>query len=89
MLVEMPHVAMGLDMSPPSREALVRVVRCAFKKHGIARACVMGHSYGTFCAAWMVQEAPDLVAQVTLTLILTLTLTLTLEAPDLFVQVRR
>ena len=66
LLVEMPHVGYGLDLAPPSREATVANLRRAMNRHGIAKACVAGHSYGTFCAAWMVQAAPDLVAQLVL-----------------------
>jgi pimeloyl-ACP methyl ester carboxylesterase len=66
LLVEMPHVGYGLDLAPPSRDATVASLRRALKRHGIPKACVCGHSYGTFCAAWVVQAAPDLVAQLVL-----------------------
>ena len=44
LLVEMPHVGMGLDLSPPSREATVKAIRTALKRHGVERCCVAGHS---------------------------------------------
>mmetsp|Transcript_52378 Transcript_52378/g.71508 ORF Transcript_52378/g.71508 Transcript_52378/m.71508 type:complete len:494 (-) Transcript_52378:183-1664(-) len=67
MIVDVPSISMNLDMSPPpQRKVLVASMRSALAKHGIDKACVAGHSYGTFLVAWMVQDAPDLVAQVIL-----------------------
>mmetsp|Transcript_24996 Transcript_24996/g.29528 ORF Transcript_24996/g.29528 Transcript_24996/m.29528 type:complete len:550 (-) Transcript_24996:366-2015(-) len=66
LLIEMPHVGMGLNLTPPSREALVKSVVRACKRHGVSKACVCGHSYGSFCAAWMVQSNPELVGQLVL-----------------------
>jgi pimeloyl-ACP methyl ester carboxylesterase len=66
LLIEMPHVGMGLNMTPPSRESLIKSVLRACKRHGVKKACVCGHSYGSFCAAWMVQSAPEVVGQLVL-----------------------
>lgn len=66
LLVEMPHVGMGLSLLPPSREATINGVRRALKRHGVEKACIVGHSYGTFPAAWMVHEAPEVVGQLVL-----------------------
>lgn len=67
LLVEMPWVGMGIGcLSPPSREETVRAVKRALRRHGVERACIAGHSYGTFCAAWMVHDAKEIVAQLVL-----------------------
>mmetsp|Transcript_31685 Transcript_31685/g.71248 ORF Transcript_31685/g.71248 Transcript_31685/m.71248 type:complete len:504 (+) Transcript_31685:301-1812(+) len=66
LLVELPHVGMGMDLAPPSREQTVKAVLRALKRHRIRRCCVAGHSYGSFCAAWMVHEAKHVVAQLVL-----------------------
>jgi len=66
LFVEMPHVGMGLDLRPPTQAQTVKAVRRALKRHGVNRCCVVGHSYGTFCAGWMATGAKDVVAQLVL-----------------------
>lgn len=66
LLVDMPHIGMGLDMEPPSRERMVRAVTKALARHGVQKACVAGHSFGTVCCAWLVDLAPQVVAQLVL-----------------------
>jgi len=66
LLVEMPHIGMSLSLRVPSRKETVSAVKRALARHRVERACVCGHSFGTICAAWMVQETPSLVAQLVL-----------------------
>lgn len=65
-IFDMPNIGMGLQMKPLSRDQFIATVTAVLHKHGIARACVAGHSFGSICAGWVVQERPELVAQLVL-----------------------
>lgn len=66
LLVDYPFITMKMrfDVQPP--EVFVERVCGILEKHRIARTAVVGHSYGTVLATWLVHARPDVVAQLTL-----------------------
>src|SRR3546814_675759 len=64
LLVDYPYITMKMrfDVLPP--EIFIERVCGILEKHHIARTAVVGHSYGTVIATWLVHARPDVVAQV-------------------------
>jgi pimeloyl-ACP methyl ester carboxylesterase len=54
-----PHVALRLCWEAQSVDDVAAAVAASLARHGYRRACVVGHSYGTFVASRLCQLYPQ------------------------------
>jgi len=63
-LFESPQISMTMmHFEPPTRTQTVDAVEAICHKHGVSRASVAGHSFGTILTGWLANAKPHLVAQ--------------------------
>mmetsp|Transcript_2165 Transcript_2165/g.3193 ORF Transcript_2165/g.3193 Transcript_2165/m.3193 type:complete len:483 (-) Transcript_2165:147-1595(-) len=63
LLIRIPHINPSLTKVAPSRSEMMESFEQIIAKHKIARACFVGHSFGTCCVSWMAKHHPEIVAQ--------------------------
>lgn len=61
LMVEVPHVALRLCWEAQGVDDVARAVIAMLRRHGYRRACLVGHSYGTFVVSRLLALAPELV----------------------------
>ncbi|PRW60464.1 expressed protein isoform A [Chlorella sorokiniana] len=66
LMVEVPHVALRLCWQAETVDAVADAAAAMLARHGYRRACIVGHSYGTFVASRICQLHPQLVHSVCL-----------------------
>jgi hypothetical protein len=54
-----PHVALRLCWEAASVDEVAHAVAALLRQHGYARACMAGHSYGTFVISRICQLYPQ------------------------------
>ncbi len=64
--VEVRHLSMRVCLDVPEEDEVVAGIAAALARHGVRRAHVVAHSYGTFMASRLVQLHRPVVASMTL-----------------------
>ncbi|KAI8903583.1 hypothetical protein EDD86DRAFT_96895 [Gorgonomyces haynaldii] len=62
-LLHMPEIGQRIPNTSPifSKQEFVQGIQDIFKVHQIQKATFIGHSFGTICLAWIVNDCPQLV----------------------------
>mmetsp|Transcript_27254 Transcript_27254/g.34055 ORF Transcript_27254/g.34055 Transcript_27254/m.34055 type:complete len:460 (+) Transcript_27254:117-1496(+) len=62
-LIELNHVAPSLQFENLGYQELPKKTQQILQRHGAKKCCVVGHSFGTVCAGWLIKYLPNVVGQ--------------------------
>jgi pimeloyl-ACP methyl ester carboxylesterase len=61
--LEFKHVSMRWVLWVPTVDEVAEVLVAIMRREGVARCCLVGHSYGTAVASRLLQQHPSKVVQ--------------------------
>ncbi|KAJ9049907.1 hypothetical protein DSO57_1019667 [Entomophthora muscae] len=65
-LLELPHISMEITDVIPDHDETLNAIDTIFKTHSLEKVSVVGHSYGTVLASWLMRERPCYLSRLTL-----------------------
>ncbi|KAJ9077809.1 hypothetical protein DSO57_1013234 [Entomophthora muscae] len=59
MLLELPHICMGSVNAIRDHDQFLKAFDAVIMRHDLEKVAVVGQSYGTIMASWMIQQRPQ------------------------------